>query len=149
MMKNKLLKVFISILISFFILTSASCHLWGDIEGMRDIAWPVILLEESFSINVVNLDDFDQEFIGPTLKIASSQEETTKTITVANPSSYDAGSIQWFYEGYRIWNTSGMYGETLILHSNDYGRIGTHFITAAASKDGKIYSKTISFNIVL
>ena len=74
------------------------------------------------------------------------------TITVANPTLYDPGSIRWFFQGTEITGdmVSGTHGQTLTLGPRIHGNllsIGTHFLTVEVSVNGVPFSRRISFTV--
>jgi len=110
--------------------------------------WDTVVAE-SFTITFAQIEDFAPDITGPTLRLVGSVAETVKTITVETPAQYD--SIQWFFNGNLITGSSvsGSSGETLSLNSTIYNKIGTYFITVGVVKDGRAYSKRVSFAVTL
>ena len=104
----------------------------------EDVKVPV-----DFTISFAAFADLAPVIQGPVIHIIGSGN-TSATITVGNPSQYDAGSIVWYYDGEQIYA-----GQTLTISSDTYNRIGTHYITVGVVKDGRYYSKAISFEVKL
>ena len=102
-------------------------------------------------INFTQLQDLAPNITGPTIRLAGSLLETNKAITIINPNQYDNGSIKWYFNGNQIIGStvSGVFGETLILSSSIYNKVGIYFITLEVKKDGKFYSKVINFTVEL
>jgi len=106
---------------------------------------------QTFNITFAQLEDFAPNITGPNLRVIGSASETTKAISVANPTQYDSYSIKWYFKGIQITGdaVSGSYGEILSLSSSVYKNMGTYFVTVEVKKDGKLYSKAISFAVGL
>ena len=104
---------------------------------------------ETIKIYFSQLSDLAPVITGPKLHLIGSSSDTEKTITVSNPTQYE--SINWYYKGILLTApaVSGDAGESLILSSAVYDKVGTFFITVEVSKDSKLYSKAISFTVEL
>jgi len=110
-----------------------------------------VKLPGAFTVTFAELQDLAPDITGPTIHLAGGEERTVKYITVTDPGQYDSGSIKWFFNGNEITGSdvSGSRGETLRLSSAVYKNIGTYFVTVWVRKDGRLYSKAISFEVEL
>ena len=105
----------------------------------------------TFSITFSQLENIAPDITGPNLRLIGGATETMSILTVANPAQYENDSIKWYFNGNQITGVfvSGSFGENLLLSSVTYSNIGTYFITLEVSKDGRRYSKAISFTVGL
>lgn len=121
----------------------------GNSGSITSAPTEAVTVPQTLTINFTQLQNSAPEITGPTIYIIGSEEGTTKTITVDNPSQYE--SIKWYFNGNQITGAavSGDSGEILSLNSATYNKIGTYFITLEVKKDGKYYSNIISFTVEL
>ena len=132
-------------------------HAWGD--GWRSgissgIIWPysTTLGRRDFTISFTDMTpDIDIPMDGPSIRLIGTPEETSVNFTVVNPEQYDAGSINWRFQGALLTaGISGSHGETLTLGTRVNGRLlgeGIHFLTVEVTYNGLPFSRRITFTV--
>jgi|GEM_PF-1446968 len=106
---------------------------------------------EDFTIGFADFLDVETDITGPTIRLVGSLAETSRNVTLINPSQYDTGSIRWFIGWAEITggSVSGSHGETLSLDSRIHNnRTGIHFVTVEVSKGGVQFSTVIYFTVI-
>ena len=102
----------------------------------------IVKQEEHFTITFTQITDAAPNIVGPTIYIVASEgRPTTATLTVENPDQYDTDSIKWYV------NDSVTEGDSIVLDSGVYNRLGDFFLTVVIEKDGIPYNKTITFTV--
>ena len=106
----------------------------GNLAGLASIAFAQI------TDNAPYIDS------GITIYRSSKKSPTSATFTAVDPSQY--GSITWYINGTEV-KGQGEFGESLTAHSMNYNyySVGEHFLTLEVVRDGRTYSKRVTFNI--
>ena len=105
--------------------------------------------QRGISITFDHFSDIDEPQINiGTIHLYGEVVLTYATITVTNPGQYDPSSIKWYFNDIEINNgVSGEHREMLTVSSSVYSNIGQYIITVEVKKDGKLYSKNVSFEV--
>jgi len=93
-----------------------------------------------FAVTFTQITDAAPEIEGPVIYLIDREGKPSSAIVeIDDPDRYD--SIKWHINGNVIE------GDSVTLHSSDYGLIGEYFITVEVRKDGIPYSKTVTFSV--
>ena len=77
-------------------------------------------------------------------RVSGTSADRTKTLTLDNPTQYDADSISWRVNGVEIGTGASV---TLTAVNSPYSAFGKHDLTISVKKDGLWYSKIIPFTV--
>jgi hypothetical protein len=127
----------------------ASANFWNAATGLSAGTWTIS--QNSIILNIEQIIDHAPIFSDITIS-RTNEDFREYTVSINNPSDFDAGSIRWEITGVGIYSGQTITGSgpAFKLDATDirYNSLGGHFLILTVSKNGLQYRRAIPFTIV-